>query len=178
MALTVRGDGTENAHLPKHEYVNSDTGLYFRDNPSLNGNIVDLLPFAKKVRVLKRGCGDDGNWKKVKVDGAKGYVFGEYLQEENPFDEMDYLGKWIVTAYSHTGSACANGNMPSEGYTIACNSLPFGTEIYISEVGFRTVEDRGPDWMGNEWCDLYITNYHDCVIWGAQSKDIWIVKEN
>lgn len=177
MALTTRGETTENAHSSKYEYVNSETGLYFRANPSLDGEIIDVLSFGQKVKILKRNLGD-GNWKKVKVNGIKGFVYGEYLQGEDPFDEMEYLGKWIVTAYTHSGYACANGNMPSEWYTVACNSLPFGTEIYIKGVGFRVVEDRGPDYMGNDWCDLFMGSYHDCVTWGAQSKDIWIVKEN
>lgn len=176
MALTTHGSTVEKSS--KYKYVNSDTGLYFRKSPSLDGEIIDLLPFGQKVKVLKQNQGEDNNWNKVKVDGVKGYVYSEYIQSENPFDEMDYLGEWIVTAYSHTGSACANGNMPSEGYTIACNSLPFGIKIYIKGVGFRVVEDRGPSYMGSEWCDLYITDYHSCVIWGAQSKDVWIVKEN
>lgn len=151
-------------------------GLYLRTEPSLDGEIIDILSFGQKVKVLKQNRGENGKWTKIKANGVKGYVHSDYLQEEDPFEEMDYLGKWIITAYSHTGSACANGNMPSEGYTIACNSLPFGTKVYIKGVGFRVVEDRGPGYMGNEWCDLFMNSYHDCVIWGAQSREVWIVK--
>lgn len=59
----------------------------------------------------------------------------------------------------------------------ACNSLPFGTLVYIEDVGFRTVEDRGPAWLGSEWCDLYLGEYTDCVQWGDQTRKVWRVTE-
>lgn len=169
---------SEDANAKKYEYVNSNNGLRLRADASIEAEILTVLPYGKKIKILKRNQGEESEWVKVKVDGVKGYVHSDYIQSEDPLDGMEHLGKWIVTAYSYTGNPCANGNMPSEGYTIACNSLPFGTKVYISGVGFRVVEDRGPSWMGYEWCDLYLGSYSDCVIWGAQSKNVWIVKEN
>lgn len=66
---------------------------------------------------------------------------------------------------------------PTEGYTVACNSLPFGTKVYIDGVGFRTVEDRGPAYLGDTWLDLYLGEYDACVQWGDQTKKVWKVTE-
>lgn len=55
---------------------------------------------------------------------------------------MTYLGTYTITGYTWTGQTCANGNYPTVGYTVACNSLELGTVIYIEGIGTRVVEDR------------------------------------
>ena len=105
-----------------------------------------------------------------------GYVDGTHAQKTDPFEEMELLGEWRVTAYAETGYCCANGSYPQTGYTIACNSLPFGTEVFIEDVGFRTVEDRGPAYLGDAWLDLYLGEYDACVQWGDQYRKVWKIK--
>lgn len=90
--------------------------------------------------------------------------------------EIEHLGTFHVTAYAYTGSRCAGGPYPTEGRTVACNSLPFGTEIYIEDVGFRIVEDRGAKWHAANWCDLYLGDVESCIQWGNQEKEILIIK--
>ena len=97
------------------------------------------------------------------------------LQPE-PEPQMTYLGNWSITAYTHTGNSCANGNYPTDGYTIAHNTLPFGTQVYIEGVGYRTVEDRGPGYLGSEWCDIFMDSYGACVQWGMQNRDVYLVE--
>lgn len=63
------------------------------------------------------------------------------------------------------------------GCGIACNSLDFGTQVYIDGVGIRTVDDRGPQWLGSEWCDLYLGEHDACVQWGDQTRKVWRVTE-
>lgn len=111
----------------------------------------------------------------LRIEGG-GYVNGDYTQDADPFAEMEFLGDWRITAYAETGYCCANGAYPTVGYTIACNSLPFGTEVYVDGVGFRVVEDRGPAWLGNAWCDLYLGVYEECIAWGDQTRKVWRVK--
>lgn len=94
-----------------------------------------------------------------------------------PKTEMTYIENWMMTAYTHTGNCCANGNYPTDGYTVACNSLPFGTEIYIDGVGYRVVEDRGPGSMGNEWLDIFVDSYDSCVQWGIQYRDVYLIED-
>ena len=144
-------------------YVNSLEGLNVRVEASTESEILEVLPFGSRVDgVISR------EWMKV----AKGYVHADYLQPEDP---MEYLGMWRVTAYADTGQACANGEYPTIGHTIAHNTLPFGTMLYIEGVGVRVVEDRGPDWLGSEWCDLYLGDTATCIQWGDQYRKVYLM---
>ena len=137
---------------------------------------------ANRLRRMMKGGGDvlegfdveeietEGSGEWVKVED--GYVCAEYVQDDNPV-EGEFLGVWRVTAYAATGNACANGNYPSVGTTIAHNSLPFGTRVYIEGVGERVVEDRGPAYLGEEWCDLYLGDTASCIQWGDQQRRVW-----
>ena len=150
------------------EYVNSDNGLNIRSEPNIQSEIVGVLGFGEEVTGrIKKG------W--MKIDS--GYICADYLQDTNPLEDFEYLGNWRITAYAWTGHMCANERYPEEGYTIACNSLPLGSEVYIDGVGFRTVEDRGPAWMGDEWCDLYLGDTGECIAWGDQRKNVYLVNE-
>lgn len=157
-------------------YVNSDVGVNLRAAHSEQGAVIEVLPFATSVMVFREYAGSDRTWSKVEWDGRSGWVASEYLQPENPLSSMDYKGVWRITAYAYTGSPCANGNYPTADYTIACNSLPFGTRIYIDGIGFRTVEDRGPDSMGDAWCDLYLGDEAECWAWGNQYREVWVIE--
>lgn len=152
------------------EYVSAPEGLNVRASRSTDAEVLEVLPFGTEVQGKIKG-----SWMRLK--GRKGFVSTEHIQDTDPFEEMVYMGEWRVTAYAYTGSQCANGQYPTAGYTIAHNSLPFGSEVYIEGVGFRTVEDRGPAWLGDAWCDLYLGDYAECVSWGNQYRDVWVVTE-
>lgn len=68
--------------------------------------------------------------------------------------EGGYLGSYKCTGYVATGNPCANGNYPSEGYTIASNSLPIGTRVFIEGIGERVVEDTGG--MSSNVIDVFV----------------------
>jgi len=156
-------------------YVNSRDGLCVRAQADTKSEVLDVLPFGSELDVKKTA--KDGEWLKISFNGSKAYVAAEYTQEDDPLDAFTYMGTWHTTAYAYTGSACANGNFPEAGYTIACNSLPFGTEVYISGVGFRTVEDRGPTYLGDAWLDIYMGDVSQCIQWGEQYRDVYVVEE-
>lgn len=151
------------------EYVTAPSGLNVRAEKSTGSAVIEVLPFGAEVTPIRTGK----RWAKL----DNGFVSTEWLSSENPFDSMTALGTWRITAYAYTGSPCANGEYPEAGRTVACNSLPFGTEVYIDGVGFRTVTDRGPASMGNSWIDLYLGDYDSCVIWGDQYRDVYVAEE-
>lgn len=104
----------------------------------------------------------------------------EYIEEPsyfpmNPIEPpgLTSLGEYMITAYEWTGNPCANGNYPTEGYTVACNDLPLGAEVYIDGVGYRVVEDRGGGGYG--WMDLYLGDEASCYEWGVQYREVWLV---
>lgn len=94
---------------------------------------------------------------------------------ENTPENMTYLGDYQLTAYEWTGNPCANGNYPTEGYTIASNTLPIGTRVYIEGIGERTVEDTGG--MSGNTIDIYMGDPGTCVQFGRQSGAVYIIPE-
>ena len=107
---------------------------------------------------------------------AEEVIEPEEIAEESPEEELEYLGTFEMTAYEWTGSPCANGNYPQVGYTVACNSLPLGTTVYIEGVGYRVVEDRGAEWHGNWWMDQYLGDVDSCYEWGVRSVEVYVVR--
>ena len=107
---------------------------------------------------------------------AEEVIEPEEIAEESPEEELEYLGTFETTAYEWTGNPCANGNYPETGYTVACNSLPLGTTVYIEGVGYRVVEDRGAEWHGDWWMDLYLGDVDSCYAWGVRSVDVYVVR--
>lgn len=101
------------------------------------------------------------------------------IEEAEPVEaepELEYIGTFEMTAYEWTGYPCANGRYPEVGYTVACNSLPLGTQVYIEGVGYRVVEDRGADWHADNWMDLYLGDVASCYEWGIRTVDVYIVR--
>lgn len=146
--------------------------LNVRRFANTNSDILGTLPYGKEVDVTKAAT--DG-WYKITYQDANAFISGSYLKAEVPNEERNYMGKWMITAYQETGYCCANGNYPSRGYTVACNSLPFGTRIYIEGIGERVVEDRGPSSMGSEWIDLYLGDTSECLAFGVQFRDVYVI---
>ena len=151
-------------------YVNSFNGLCVRDSPGEDGEVLEILSYGDEV------SGEtEAGW--MRLEGREGYVNAEYLQDSDPFDDLEYLGTWKTTAYTHTGCQTASGEWPEQGVCIAHNSLPFGTKVYIRNVGVRVVLDRGPASMGTQWCDLFLDNEVDCIEWGVREKEVYLISE-
>lgn len=71
-----------------------------------------------------------------------------------------YLGSVKCTGYVATGNPCANGNYPTVGYTVASNTLPMGTRVYIEGIGERVVEDTGG--MSGRTLDVFCNSVDEC----------------
>ena len=161
----------------KADWVIAESGLNLRAQTTIKSNVLALMPYGTELEIIRTiGIGSD-IWADVEYEGIHGYCKKEWLSPEDPLEGMEYCGEWKITAYAYTGSPCANGQFPTVGYTVACNSLPFGTRIYIDGVGFRTIEDRGPSWLGDAWCDLYLGDTASCIQWGMQYKKVWMEKD-
>lgn len=89
-------------------------------------------------------------------------------------DAMTYVGCYELTQYIWTGNPCANGNYPTAGYTVACNSLPLGTKIHIDGYGDYVVEDRGG--MAGNVIDIYTDGtYDDAIQFGRRTAEVYII---
>ena len=69
----------------------------------------------------------------------------------------------------------ASGERTQEGKTIAADkSIPFGTEVYIPELGqIYIVEDRGGAIKGDR-LDLYIESLEDALEFGVKDLEVFI----
>lgn len=68
----------------------------------------------------------------------------------------------------------ANGSIPTYGRTIAADRrFPFGIEIYIEGLGWRTVEDRGGAIRGQR-LDVFMPNHHLALSFGRQNREVRI----
>lgn len=145
-------------------YVTAPNGLCVRSEPSEDAEVLEVLPIRTEVD----GEITDG-WMQIE----DGYISTDYIGDKDP---LELIGTWRVTAYAYTGSACADGIFPEVGETVACNSLDFGTKVYIDGIGVRTVHDRGPGCMGSEWLDLYLGDTQECISFGDQVRKVYLVK--
>lgn len=169
-------------------YVSAKEGLNVRSVPTTKSSPIKALPYGEEVFVIGSQKEEDNMWVLIEYNDNYAFVWSEYLTEEKPEvkvntssnsssssskSDLTYLGNWMCTAYEWTGSPCANGNYPTEGYTVACNSLPFGTRIYIDGWGYYVVEDRGGG--GDHWVDIYMGDESTCNNFGVRYLDVYIV---
>jgi 3D (Asp-Asp-Asp) domain-containing protein len=85
-----------------------------------------------------------------------------------------YLGTYRCTGYVATGNACASGVTPESGVTIASNSLPMGTRVYIEGIGERVVQDTGG--MGNGVIDVFVDSTSEAYALTGD-YEVYIIEE-
>lgn len=174
-------------------YVSAGRGLNIRSVPTTDSTPISSFIYGEDVKVIGSKAENSNNeWVLIEYDNDYAFVWSEYLTEDAPvmnpsisyYDEiysssssssnnMTYLGNYMCTAYEWAGSPCANGNYPTEGYTVACNSLPFGTQIYIDGYGYYVVEDCGGG--GDQWIDIYMGDVSTCNNFGVRYLDVYLV---
>lgn len=95
------------------------------------------------------------------------------------------LGYFTITAYCSCeicveqyhdpdNPRTASGTVPRPKWTIAADIsvLPFGTEVYVSGLGYRTVEDVGGAVRGNV-IDVFKPSHSDALNWGRQHREVF-----
>lgn len=93
----------------------------------------------------------------------------------------EFLGTFELTAYCSCFKCCSkedgitkSGTHVTEGRTVACNSIPLGTVIYIEGYGTYTVEDTGA--MGDNVVDIFFNSHQTALDFGRQTAKVYIVK--
>ncbi len=104
--------------------------------------------------------------------------------------EVEYIGEFKCTAYCTekrrhicgTGSGITASGLPVQAqHSVAINKgnlgwLPFGTKIYIEDVGLRYVEDTGPGVAVNQF-DCAVGTHDEALRWsGAGAHRAWIIR--
>lgn len=102
---------------------------------------------------------------------------------------VEYAGVFECTAYctekyQHicgTGTGITASGQPIQAdVTVAADQtlLPYGTVVYIEDVGIRIVQDKGAGVQGNH-IDVAVSGSHeDALKWtGYGEHRVWIIKE-
>lgn len=95
-------------------------------------------------------------------------------EEEDTESNMTYYGCLTLTAYTWTGNPCADGVYPTSGYTVACNNSDLWHKwVYIEGLGTYYVHDTGG--MSCGVIDIYMDTYGECINFGVQSANIYVL---
>ena len=88
-------------NFPKIMYVTSREGLRIRSEPSIHGEINDVLQYGQRVVIHERSEMDDNingindYWYRLILDRRRNdWIFGGYISEKLPSDLPIILGKW------------------------------------------------------------------------------------
>ncbi len=174
-------------------YVSSKNGLNVRTEPNSKADKLKTLPLNTKLITYR--VENNKEWKQIEIDKVWYYVDSSYLSKEKtiikptvhthhstsgtttistPTNSGNLIGTYQLTAYCNcskccgqwAGGACADGSMPRVGVTVACNSIPLGTSIYIEGIGNRIVNDTGG--MANNVIDLYFGSHEQALAFGRK----------
>lgn len=129
---------------------------------------------------------EPGEYDDVSETGAENYSTGDDGEIDGiqtvSESGLTYLGTWTATAYCPGPCCCgeyasgytASGTLATEGRTVACNSLPFGTQIYIEGYGYYIVEDTG--WSPYEpWLDVFFSSHDAALAFGLRDVEVYMV---
>ncbi|SEQ01677.1 3D (Asp-Asp-Asp) domain-containing protein [Lachnospiraceae bacterium NE2001] len=86
-----------------------------------------------------------------------------------------FIGGYELTAYIATGNRCASGVYPSVNHTVACNSIPLGTKIYIEGYGEYVVEDTGG--MAGNVIDIFVADYGSAIQFGRRTANVYVIED-
>lgn len=136
--------------------------------------------------VAEPACADDYSGGMEEAEGFA-EANSEYA-EANSGDGADtadpvltYIGTFTCTGYCACSQCCgeyssgytASGTWATEGRTIACNTLPMGTEVVIDGNTY-VVEDTGWSPYGEAWIDIFFEDHQRASDFGVQSKDVYV----
>ena len=77
--------------------------------------------------------------------------------------------------YSGDPTVTASGAKSEPGVSVAAGSqIPFGTELYIEGIGFRTVHDGG-GMIGSNNLDVMVWSRSEALENGREKRKVWIL---
>ena len=151
-----------------------------------------LTGSSERLQEGGAGDGDEG----VSGDGSE----GDFCESDSAIDptwnEIEgstgssaaddgrsvYLGEWTITAYCACPICCgewstgctASGVLATANHTLACNTLPFGTQVLIGDIVY-TVEDTGWSPYGDAWADIFFDSHDEALAFGVRTMEVYLV---
>lgn len=84
----------------------------------------------------------------------------------------EFLGTFSVTCYALDGTTASGEPVNEGGVAVDRRMIPFGTRIYIENVGWRVANDTGGSVRGNR-LDIWLPNRDDCIAFGHQKLNVY-----
>ena len=194
---SIRSNADEPA---RYDYNEEFSPYYDQIQAILNGNKKDtdkeeenvkLAPkYSKKNKKNKKDKNNKKNKKKDIKNKEKKQAETATVSDASPSDASSevpssddsqetapvktYIGEYELTAYIATGNPCASGVYPTVEHTVACNSLPMGTRIYIEGYGEFVVEDTGG--MADNVIDIFVSDYDTAIEFGRRIADVYVIE--
>ena len=170
----------EEIEIPQYEehLVYTTTRVNVREYPTIDSAVMDIL--APNTEILRVGEEVNG-WDCVIVNDQELFIKHDYLSTELVYAS---IGRYDITAYCACSSCCgksdgitASGTKATQGRTVACNFLPFGTEVVINGKTY-IVEDTGSKAvMGNHTFDIFFNSHQDAKVHGRK-KNVEVFVKN
>lgn len=174
-------DGEINDIATVTKYANKE-GANIYSAPADDAEVIDTTLLNTSFEVVYGGECD--NWSQIVADDGFAFIKTEDLSDtETPKGHWVSLGKYKTTGYCNCRKCCgkwaggktASGAYPTAGRTVACGSLPFGTEILIEGMGQYTVEDRG---VTGKHIDVYYGSHGTAWNHGVKYREVfkWVAE--
>lgn len=102
-----------------------------------------------------------------------------YLEEAGTFMCTAYCTEQYQHICGEGHGITASGQPIQADVTVAADQtlLPYGTVIYIEDVGIRIVQDRGAGVQGNH-LDVVVDTHENALAWSGYGEHrVWIIRE-
>lgn len=138
-------------------------------------------------------AGRAANWQTVAIDREETMsqqqdTIDQLTAELKALDniQLTYAGSFSCTAYcaeeythicGEGHGITSSGAKVQPGVTVAADTsiLPYGTVVYIEDVGLRVVQDTGSAVVGNE-LDIAVKTHEEALSWSEWgSHRVWII---
>ena len=167
IAIEIYGDGS------LYPYIEQCNNLYGNNRNLIPGHVLRIYPIG--YQISESEIEENGIAKEQSLRS-------DYLNipTEVDYSNLTYFGQLNVTGYDPYCSHCcgksdgitASGEYTEYYKTVACNALPFGTEIYVEGYGYFRVNDTGGSKVG---IDIACESHEACAVMTKASVDVYIV---
>jgi 3D (Asp-Asp-Asp) domain-containing protein len=163
--LNTRADGEA---VPK---MNEYDPIYVETHSLLEDRLEEYLRQEESKKASAKSIAEEYAAKDIESQNRKDEIYNE-IQERKP--KKTFVGSYELTAYIATGNPCASGVYPTCNHTVACNSLPLGTRVYIEGYGEYVVEDTGG--MAGNVIDVFVSDYSTAINFGRRVADVYVIQ--
>jgi len=169
--------------------VTANPSLNLRKTAAKTSAVLASIPKNTQVDVISK---NSNNWYNVTYNGNTGWVSGSYLtvisspvisSQVSRGEPAQKIERRVMRVSAYTLSdkgmngkgLTASGEKVLAGRTVAADSsLPFGTQIYIPELGKTfTVTDRGRG-IKVDQLDVYMESLKDALKFGTRELEVQI----